>query len=135
MKWIVILLLEFIIMYTKVKNLVTWNHHEFGVLMNGSVKCVEDQSKNNECMPMKCKFVVTVVWNNYARIQFHFYHKSMIANGGWFTKTLKILLDQIKKGVALVLAYFVQFFHVLIFIGNVKVCDSQNISKYRGPER
>jgi hypothetical protein len=42
--------------------------------MNGSVMGVEKQNINNECMHVKCKFVVIVVWNNYARIKFHFYH-------------------------------------------------------------
>ncbi len=40
--------------------------------MNGSVKCVENQFRNNGCMEMKCKFVI-VMWNNFARIKFHFY--------------------------------------------------------------
>jgi hypothetical protein len=43
--------------------------------MNGSVKCVEKQSKNNECMHVKCKFVVTLVWNNFAAINFHIYQQ------------------------------------------------------------
>jgi len=43
--------------------------------MNGSVKCVEKQRKNNECMHVKCKFVVIVVWNNSAGIKFHGYHQ------------------------------------------------------------
>ncbi len=42
--------------------------------MNGSVNCVEKQGKNNECMHMNYKYVVTVVWNNFAGIKFHFYH-------------------------------------------------------------
>jgi len=39
--------------------------------MNGGVKCVENQGKNNECMCVNCKYVVTVVWNNSMRIKFH----------------------------------------------------------------
>jgi hypothetical protein len=39
--------------------------------MNGGVKCVENQGKNNECMCVKCKYVVIVVWNNSTRIKFH----------------------------------------------------------------
>jgi hypothetical protein len=34
--------MEFFTMYFEVKILVIWNNHEFGVLMNGSVKCVEN---------------------------------------------------------------------------------------------
>jgi hypothetical protein len=41
--------------------------------MNCNVKCVENQSKNSECMHVKCKYVVTIMWNNYVRIKFHFY--------------------------------------------------------------
>jgi hypothetical protein len=37
MKQIVILFLEFFLMYYKGKNLVRWNNHEFGVSMNGNV--------------------------------------------------------------------------------------------------
>ncbi len=29
--------------------------------MNGSVKCVEKKGRNNECMHMKCKYIVTVM--------------------------------------------------------------------------
>jgi hypothetical protein len=50
--------------------LVIWNNHESNVLRNGRVKCVKNQGKNGECMHMKCKFVVTVQWNNFARIKF-----------------------------------------------------------------
>ncbi len=28
---------------------------------------------------MKCKYVVTVVWNNYAGIKFHFHHKDFFS--------------------------------------------------------
>jgi hypothetical protein len=43
MKWNVILFLEFLfIMYFEVQVLVLWNNHEFGVLMNGNVKNVEN---------------------------------------------------------------------------------------------
>ncbi len=38
--------------------------------MNGRVKCVENPNKNNECMHVKCKFVVVVVWNNSIGIKF-----------------------------------------------------------------
>jgi hypothetical protein len=54
--------------------LIIWNNHDFGVLMNGNLKCVENQGKNSECMHVKCKYVVIVIWNNSARIKFHFYH-------------------------------------------------------------
>jgi hypothetical protein len=74
MKWIVILFLDFLKMYYKVQILVIWNNHEYGVLMNGNVMCVEKRSKNNECMHVKCKYVVTLMWNNYAEIKFHFCH-------------------------------------------------------------
>jgi hypothetical protein len=46
--------------------------------MNGNVKCVEKQSKNNECMHVKWKFVVIIVWNNSIGIKFHFYHLATI---------------------------------------------------------
>jgi hypothetical protein len=39
--------------------------------MNGSVKCVEKHGKDIECMHVKCKYVVTVVWNNFAKIKLH----------------------------------------------------------------
>jgi hypothetical protein len=42
--------------------------------MNGNVKCVENQGKKSECMHVKCNFVVTVMWNNFVGIKFHFYH-------------------------------------------------------------
>ncbi len=38
--------------------------------MNGKVKCVENPCKNNECMHVKCKFVVTILWNNFVGIKF-----------------------------------------------------------------
>jgi hypothetical protein len=41
--------------------------------MNGSVKCVEKQNRNSECMHVKCKYVITVVWNISTRFKFHFY--------------------------------------------------------------
>jgi hypothetical protein len=49
-------------MYTELQILVIWNNHEFGVLMNGSVKYVENQGKNSECMHVKCKYVATVIF-------------------------------------------------------------------------
>jgi hypothetical protein len=58
----------------EVQILVIWNNHEFGVLMNGSVKCVENQGINTKCMNVKCKSIVTIVWNNFIGIKFHFYH-------------------------------------------------------------
>jgi hypothetical protein len=63
----------FFTMYSKMQILVIWNNHEFGVLMNGNVMCVENQSVDSECMHVKCKFVVIVAWNNYVGIKFHFY--------------------------------------------------------------
>jgi hypothetical protein len=48
-------------MYFEVKILVILNNHEYGVLMNGSVKCVGKQGKNNECMHVKCNFVVIIM--------------------------------------------------------------------------
>jgi hypothetical protein len=96
--------------------LVIWNNRESSVLMNGSVMCVEDESKNNECMHVKCKSII-IMWNNFVGIQFHFYHKSILANGGWLRKNLKILLGQMKKWVALVWAYFVQFLPLFVLTG------------------
>jgi hypothetical protein len=83
-------------MYFEMEILVIWNNHEFGVLMNGNVKCVEKKSKNNECVHVKWKFVVTIVWNNYERINLHiyqqlhynsscFYNTSVIGRIAWIT--------------------------------------------------
>jgi hypothetical protein len=45
------IVLEFFTMYFKMQILVIWNNHEFGVLMNGRVKCVENQVEiMNVCM-------------------------------------------------------------------------------------
>ncbi len=41
MKWIVILFLEFFLMYFEVQIMVICNNHESNVLMNDSVKFVE----------------------------------------------------------------------------------------------
>jgi len=41
MKWIVILFLEFFLMYSEVQIMVICNNHESNVLMNDSVKFVE----------------------------------------------------------------------------------------------
>ncbi len=41
--------------------------------MNGNVKCVDNQSRNIECMHVKCKSIVKIMWNNSTRIKFHFY--------------------------------------------------------------
>jgi hypothetical protein len=60
----------FFIMYYEVQILVIRNNHEYGVLMNGSVKCVEKQGINSECMHVRCKYVIIVMWNNFARIKF-----------------------------------------------------------------
>jgi hypothetical protein len=65
--------MEFFIMYSKVQILVIWNNHESNVLMNGNVKCVENQDKNNEFMYVKCKFVVIVMRNKSTWIKYHFY--------------------------------------------------------------
>jgi hypothetical protein len=78
MKWVVILFLEFFTMYSEMQIMVVWNNHESGVLMNGNVKGVEKQSRNRKCMHVMCKFVIIVVWNNYAGIKFHFYHLATI---------------------------------------------------------
>jgi hypothetical protein len=50
-------------MYYEVQILVIGNNHEYGVLMNGKVKCVENQGRKSECMHVKCKYVVIVVLN------------------------------------------------------------------------
>ncbi len=41
--------------------------------MNGNVKCVVKHDINNECMHVKCKYVVIVMWNNFAGIKVHVY--------------------------------------------------------------
>jgi hypothetical protein len=61
-------------MYFEVQILVIWNNHEYGVLMNGNVKGVENEGINSGCMHVNCNFVVIIVWNNFARIKFHFDH-------------------------------------------------------------
>jgi hypothetical protein len=50
-------------MYFEMQILIIWNNHEYGVLTNGKVKHVENFKKNNECMDVKCKYVVIVMWN------------------------------------------------------------------------
>ncbi len=60
-------------MYFEVHIDVIWNSHEFNILMNGKVKCVENQGRPSECMNVKCKCIVIVVWNNFVGIKFHFY--------------------------------------------------------------
>ncbi len=50
-------------MYIEVQILVIGNNHEYNVLLNDKVKCVENQGKNSECMHVKCKYVVTIVLN------------------------------------------------------------------------
>jgi hypothetical protein len=47
--------------YSEVQILVICNNHEFDVGMNGNVKFVETQDKNNEHMHVKCKYVVIIV--------------------------------------------------------------------------
>jgi hypothetical protein len=39
------------------------NNHESGVLINGIIEYVENEGKNSECMHVKWKYVVIVVWN------------------------------------------------------------------------
>jgi hypothetical protein len=75
--------MEFFTMHFEVQILVIWNNHEYGVLMNCKVKCVENPSRNSECMHMKCKFVLIVVWNNFVGIKFHFYHLVTILWGNF----------------------------------------------------
>jgi hypothetical protein len=47
-------------MYFEVQILVIWNNHEYGVLVNGRTKRVDNQGRNSECMHVKCKYVVIV---------------------------------------------------------------------------
>jgi hypothetical protein len=56
-------------MYFEVQILVIWNNHGYGVLMNGRIKRVENQGRNNECMHVKCKYVVIVMWHNLLGIK------------------------------------------------------------------
>jgi hypothetical protein len=39
--------------------------------MNSSVKYVENKNRNSECMDVKCKFVVIVVWNILQQLNFY----------------------------------------------------------------
>jgi hypothetical protein len=71
------LVLRVFIMYSEMQIQVIWNNHEFGVLMNGNVKCVDNQGRTSKCMHVKCKYVVAVMWNNFARIKFHFYKSGL----------------------------------------------------------
>jgi hypothetical protein len=67
MKWIVILFLEFFIIYFEVQILVICNNHEFDVGMNGNVKFVETLDMNSEHM----REMQTCCYNNvkyFARI-------------------------------------------------------------------
>jgi hypothetical protein len=66
-------------------NSLIWNNHEYDVLMNGIMKYVKNKDRNGECMHMKCKYIVTVEWNNLAknkfswwswRIFFYFYYSN-----------------------------------------------------------
>jgi hypothetical protein len=57
-------------MYFEMQILVIWNNHEYGVLMNGRINCVDNQGRNNECMHVKCKYVVIIMWNNFLGIKF-----------------------------------------------------------------
>jgi hypothetical protein len=41
--------------------MVIWNNYESSVIMNDRKKCVKNQSKNNECMHVKCKYVVIIM--------------------------------------------------------------------------
>jgi len=44
--------------------LVICNNHESDVWMNGSVKFVEElKQKINKHRHLKCKFIVTIMWN------------------------------------------------------------------------
>jgi hypothetical protein len=56
-------------MYFEMYILVVWNNHEYGVLLNGRIDCVENQGKINECIHVKCKYVVIVMWNNFLGIK------------------------------------------------------------------
>jgi hypothetical protein len=67
MKWILILFLEFFIMYSEMDILIIWNNHEYGVLMNGNVKDVEKHGRNTECMHVKSKYVIIIMWNNFCK--------------------------------------------------------------------
>jgi hypothetical protein len=58
------------VFWSKMQILVIWNNYEFGVLMNDRVKCVDNQGKNNECMHVKCKYVVIIVWNILQELSF-----------------------------------------------------------------
>jgi hypothetical protein len=65
-------------MYFEVQILVISNNHEFNVGMNDSVKFVETWDKNSEHMHVKCKYVITIVWNILQKIKFQFYHLATI---------------------------------------------------------
>jgi hypothetical protein len=73
MKWIIILFLEFFTIYFEVKIITICNNHEFDVGMNGNVKFVDTKDKNNEHMHVKCKFIITTMWNILQELKFHLY--------------------------------------------------------------
>jgi hypothetical protein len=53
--------------------MVICNDYEYDVGMNNNVKFAETWNKNSEHMPMKCKYVVTIMWNILQEFKFHFY--------------------------------------------------------------
>jgi hypothetical protein len=60
------------VFWSKIQIIVIWNNYEYGVLMNDIIKCVENQGKNNECMHVKCKYVVIIMWNILQELSFIF---------------------------------------------------------------
>lgn len=48
--------------------------------MNGKIKCAKNLGKNHECMHVKCKYLVTVLWNNFVGIEFTSISMALLIN-------------------------------------------------------
>jgi hypothetical protein len=53
----------FFTMYSKVHVLGIWKNHEYVFKWMVVLRMLRIWGKNNECMHMKCKYVVTIMWN------------------------------------------------------------------------
>jgi len=71
----------FFVVYFKVQILVIWNNHESGVLMNIELGVFKVRVEIMNVCILWCKYVVTIVWNNFIGIIFHFYHSFSSSKG------------------------------------------------------
>jgi fatty acid desaturase len=105
-------------MYSEVQILVIWNNHETGVLMNGRIKCAKNLSRNRECMHVKCKFVVTMLWNNFVEVNsllpiWHYY--VMFMNYPIVAYNYKPLSKTIMKGISNLVT-------IILFVNHASFC-------------